>query len=131
MLQFINDNGVLFSGVFAVVTALITAITSMIVNNRRSKQENMRKLQEQLEEERKKLNKYIGIEEQEKFIEKKTGSIYVEILPDGSKRNICGYCWERERVKMPLIMGKYYSEEERRVVEHGSCGNCKATCYDQ
>ena len=25
-----NDNGVLFSGVFAVVTALITAITSMI-----------------------------------------------------------------------------------------------------
>lgn len=29
MLQLINDNGVLFSGVFAVVTALITAIISI------------------------------------------------------------------------------------------------------
>ncbi len=78
-----------------------------------------------------KLNKYIIIEEQEKSIEKKTGSIYVEILLDGSKRNICGYCWERERVKMPLVIGQYYSEEERRVVKYGTCGNCKASCYDQ
>lgn len=96
MLQFINDNGVLFSGIFTVVTAPITAITSMIVNSKRSKHESIKKLQEQLDEEKKKLNKYIMIEEQEKFIEKKTGSIYVEILPDGSKRNICGYCWERK-----------------------------------
>lgn len=131
MLEFINNNGVLFSGIFGLVTALVTAIIAILVDKRKAKNDTVKSLKKELADTRAELEKYTSVEVQEERIDKTTGSIYVETLPNGNKRSICGYCWENHHTKMPLIMGSYYSEEERRKVTHGTCGSCKAACFDR
>ena len=138
ILGFINNNGTLCTILGSIITALIAAIVAIIIDNRKNKVDSVRKLKQELAETKQKLNEalaivdnYRHIEESEVNIDKSTGAIYVETLPNGNKRSICGYCWEKGHTKMPLIMGSYYSEEERRKVTHGSCGACKTTCYDR
>lgn len=131
MLDFINNNGVLFSGIFSIIAALITAIVAIIKDNKKNKQDTIKSLRKELDETKEKLATYTSIEQQEKNIDKTTGSIYVETMPDGKKRNICGYCWENNHTKIPLVMNSYYSEEEYRTVFYGNCGVCKAACYDE
>ncbi len=131
MLQFINDNGVLFSGVFSIVATLITAIVAIIIDNRKSKKDTVNTMRKELEKVKAELEVYTSVTEQEKCIDKSTGSIYVETLSDGNTRNICGYCWENNRTKIPLIMDTYYSENKRRAVIYGRCGSCNASCYEE
>lgn len=131
MLQFINDNGVLFSGIFGLITALITAIFAFIIDKQKSKKDTINSLKKELEKVKSELNMYQSLEEQEKCIDKSTGSIYIETLPNGTKRSICGYCWESKHAKMPLIMDPYYSEVLKKTVIYGQCGSCKASCYEE
>lgn len=145
ILGFVNSNGTLCTILGSIITALIAAIVAIIIDNRKNKVDSVRTLKKELTETKNKLEiaqqeladarsvveNYRNIEKEEANIDKTTGAIYVEILPNGNKRSICGYCWEKEHTKMPLIMGSYYSEEERRTVTHGSCGACKTTCYDR
>ena len=131
MLEFINNNGVLFSGIFGLVTALLTAIIAIIIDKRKAKNDTEKSLKKELVEIRAELEKYTSVERQEERIDKTTGAIYVETLPNGNKRNICGYCWEAKRTKMPLNMDSYYSEDERKMVIRGICGSCRTTCYDE
>lgn len=131
MLEFINNNGVLFSGVFGLVTALITAIVAIIVDKRKAKNDTVQHLKQELIDLKAELEKYTSIEKQEQNIDKSTGAIYVETLPSGSKRNICGYCWESNRTKMPLNMSNYCDEDEGKMIIRGICGACKARCYDE
>ena len=138
MLEFINNNGTLCTIIGSIITALITAMVAIIVEHKRRKIDtisNLRKeiadLKQELKQCKESLNEYKNIENQEKHIDKSTGAIYVETMPNGNKRHICGYCWENSHTKMPLMMGSYYSEDERRTVVYGDCGNCKAHCYDQ
>ena len=131
MLEFINNNGVLFSGVFGLVTALATAIIAIIVDKRKAKNDTVNSLKKELAETKAELEKYTLIERQEELIDKSTGAIYVETLPNGSKRNICGYCWESKRSKMPLTMASYYDDDDGKLVVRGICGSCNARCYDE
>ena len=131
MLEFINNNGVLFSGVFGLVTALATAIIAIIVDKRKAKNDTVNSLKKELAETKAELEKYTLIERQEELIDKSTGAIYVETLPNGSKRNICGYCWESKRSKMPLTMASYYDDDDGKWVVRGICGSCNARCYDE
>ena len=131
MLKFINDNGVLFSGIFGIITALITAMIAIIVDKRKSKNDTINSLRKELEKTKEELEIYTSITEQERCIDKSTGSIYIETLPDLKTRKICGYCWENKRAKMPLIMGSYYNEEEHKTVVYGKCGSCKSSCYEE
>ena len=131
MLQFINENGVLFSGIFAIIAALISALVAIIIDNRKNKKDSIAAMRKELEKTKAELEAYTSIAEQEKYIDKSTGSIYVETLPNGKTRKICGYCWENNHTKMPLITDSYYDEEERKRVVYGKCGSCKASCYEE
>ena len=138
MLEFVNNNGTLCTIIGSVITALISAIVAIVINNKKNKLDtiaNLRQennnLKQELEKCKEDLNNYRSIETAEKNIDKTSGAIYVETLPNGNQRNICGYCWENNHTKMPLMMGSYYDEEERKMVTYGNCGHCKAHCYDE
>ena len=144
ILDFVNSNGTLCTIVGSIITALISAIVAIVIDNRKSKVDSVRTLKKELTETKQKLedtqqklmetqaivDNYKIIETTEANIDKSTGAIYVETLPDGKKRNICGYCWEGKRAKMPLTMSQYYDEDFRRYVWRGYCFSCNATCYD-
>ena len=55
MLEFINNNGILFSGIFSVIVALISAVVSLVKDNKASKLETIRSLKKELEETKKEL----------------------------------------------------------------------------
>lgn len=137
MLKFINDNGVLFSGVFSIITALIAAIVAIIIDNKKSKQDTIRNLKKELKETNQELQQcraivdcYNSIENAEKNIDKSNGAIYVETLPDGKKRNICGYCWENKHIKSPLRTEVSFSTTFQQTRRSGYCALCKTKCYD-
>lgn len=130
MLDFINNNGVLFSGIFGLVTALVTAIIAILVDKRKAKNDTVKSLKKELAETKAELEKYTTIEKMEQNIDKSMGAIYTETMSNGNKRNICGYCWEQKHVKIPLVMEEYYSENEHRTVLCGRCASCNANCYD-
>ena len=118
MLQFINENGVLFSGIF------LSALVSAYNDKKKSKSNTIKELKERLEKTENDLKKYTIIENQEKNIDKTRGAIYVETLSDGSKREICAYCWEKSRIKIPLISKSFYDEDMKITRWIYSCGNC-------
>ena len=137
MLDFINNNGVLFSGIFSIITALIAAIVAVIIDNKKSKQDTIRSLKKELKEIKQELEQcktlvdsYKSIENAEKNIDKSGGAIYVETLPNGNKRSICGYCWENKHIKSPLSIDFYYSTTLKQTRHSGYCGLCKTKCYD-
>ena len=137
-LDFVNSNGTLCTIVGSIITALISAIVAIVIDNKKSKVDSVRTLKKELSETKQKLvdaqaivDNYVSIEKSEASIDKSTGAIYVETLSNGNKRNICGYCWENKRVKIPLIMDSYYSEACRQNVYYGHCASCKTDCYDE
>ena len=138
ILGFINSNGTLSTILGSIITALISAIVAIVIDNKKSKVDSVRTLKTELAETKQKLeelqavvNNYRSIEKAETNIDKSTGAIYVETLPNGSKRNICGYCWESKRTKIPLTMASYYDDEDGKWVIRGICGSCNARCYDE
>ena len=142
MLEFINSNGVLFSGVFGIIATLITSIFAIIIDNKKSKQDTIRVLKKELNVTKKELDdckaeidKYKKtIDQYEKFqkdennIDKTEASIYKETLPNGRIRNICGFCWEKEHIKIPINIEKYYEEYTRHYYYDGYCNACKSHC---
>ena len=138
MLDFINNNGTLCTIIGSIITALIAAIVAIVIDQKKNRLDtvtSLRKeissLKQELEQCRETLNNYKSIEKAEESISKITGSIYLETMPNGYQRHICGYCWENNHTKMPLTIASYYSENERRQVTCGDCGNCKTRCYDK
>lgn len=136
MLEFINNNGVLFSGLFSVFTALIAAIVALIIDSRKSKRDSVKslkteiaELKENLLKTQKELSQYKNIEELEKNIDKSVGTIYKENMKDGSTRNICGYCWEKEHLKIPLIKETYNGGFGGISYQYYKCRNCNAKHY--
>ena len=75
------------------------------------------------------IKEYKNIENQEKNIDKRTGAIYSELMPDGTKRDICGYCWEKERIKIPVSVDIKYDEYLHPYYD-GYCYSCKTHCYE-
>ena len=144
MLDFINNNGVLFSGLFSIVTALIAAIVSLVNSNRKNKLDTIQSLKKELAETKTELtetksklsslenevSRYKALERDEENIDKSRGSIYSEKLPSGQLRSICGFCWERSHAKMPLTPEEYWDEDARRYSRSAYCWSCKSNCYD-
>lgn len=138
MLDFINSNGVLFSGIFSIIVALISVLVSVMKDNKRNRADTIRSLRKELEGVKADLEKANAellnsksIENAEKNIDKSHGSIYYEKLADGKSRTICGFCWENKRAKMPLTMDRYYDDDSRKYVLRGYCFSCNANCYDK
>ncbi|BFJ84528.1 hypothetical protein Ruko_09450 [Ruthenibacterium sp. TH_2024_36131] len=132
ILSFINNNGVLFG----FLGILVTAASSLLINKRKENRENIKdlkaqceNLKQELQECKAKLEDYQSIEKAETRMDKSLGSIYQEHMPDGSTRNICGYCWEKEHIKIPLVPRNYASVLEGGTYKWYECRNCKAKHY--
>lgn len=124
MLKFINENGVLFSGLFGIIGVLLSALFSTYNDKKKKRNNTIKELKERLEKAENDLKKYTIIENQEKNIDKTRGAIYVETLSNGSKREICAYCWEKSRIKIPLVSKSFYNENMKITKCIYSCGNC-------
>ena len=102
---------------------------------KKNKIETIRSLKKELSEKTEELNKVkkeledtVSIERAEKNIDKRKGSIYVETLPNGGKRAICGFCWENEHKKIPITVDKYHTET--MAYYYGQCSNCGNGCNE-
>lgn len=136
MLEFINNNGVLFSGLFSVFTALIAAIVALIIDSRKSKRDSVKSLKTEIAELKEnllktqtELSQYKNIEELEKNIDKSDGTIYIEHLKNGDCREICAYCWETKHVKIPLISTETVSDHTYERYRAAKCQSCGGKCY--
>ncbi len=137
MLEFIDDNGVLFSGIFSIIVALISVLVSVIRDNKKSKLDTIRSLRKELDKTREELSQVKtelvsarSIEEAEKNIDKTRGSIYYEKFANGGERTICGFCWEKEHIKIPIVADMCYEEYTHQAYYSGYCNSCKAHCVE-
>lgn len=137
MLEFINNNGVLFSGIFSIIVAVISIIVSLIKDRKTNRIETIRSLNQKLEkttsdlkETKTKLEQANSIKELEKNIDKTNGVIYNELLDTGTHREICGYCWEKEHIKIPLVVNLCYDEHKNQEYFDRYCYSCKNHFYE-
>lgn len=137
MLEFINNNGVLFSGIFSIIVVLISALVSVVRDHRKSKLDTVKSLRKELDKTREELNKTKSelisarsIEEAEKSIDKTHGSIYYEKFVNGGERTICGFCWEKEHIKIPIVVDMCYEEYTKQTYYDGYCNSCKSHCIE-
>lgn len=137
MLKFINDNGVLFSGIFSVITALIAVLVAVIKDNKVYRKETIHSLkkelkdvQDELEITKSKLHDALSVEKAEESIDKAKGSVYYEKFSNGDSRPICGFCWEKEHVKIPLNIGLDYDEDTKQTYCGGRCNVCNSYCQE-
>ena len=137
MLDFINNNGVLFSGIFSIIVALISVLVTVVKDNKKYRTDTIRSLRKELETTKAELEKTKAellnsksIENAEMNIDKSHGSIYYEKLANGKTREICGFCWEKEHIKIPLAVDLCYEEYARQNYYSGYCNSCKAHCIE-
>ena len=136
MLEFINNNGVLFSGLFSIFTALVSAIVALLTNSQKNKRDSIKslktqisKLEENLARVKEQLSKYQNIEDLEKDIDKSDGTIYIEHLQNGKSREICAYCWETKHIKIPIVSSEMVSEYTHEQYRAAKCQCCGGECY--
>ena len=67
-------------------------------------------------------------ERAEDNIDKSEGSIYAETLSNGKRRDICGFCWEREHIKIPIVRSVEYDDYAKKYYYSAYCNNCRANC---
>lgn len=137
MLEFINGNGVLFSGIFAIIAALISVLVTVIRDHKQSKIETINSLRKELEKaqlELKELKAEIessnSVERAEINIDKTHGSIYYETFADGKTRTICGFCWEKEHIKIPVVAELSFDDYTKQSYYDGYCNACKSHCIE-
>lgn len=135
MLELINSNGVLFSGVFGIISALIAAAVALWIDSRKTKRESVKNLKSELAEMKKelqiaqgKLSEYQDVEKQESRIDKSDGEIYREKFPDGSSREICAFCWELKHITIPLLPENRESEYTHERYRVAKCPVCESMC---
>lgn len=136
MLELINSNGVLFSGIFGVISALIAAAVALWIDSQKNKRESVKGLKRELTEIKKelqsaqeKLSQYQNIEKQENEIDKSDGAIYRETLPNGGGREICAFCWEQKHIKIPILPESREAEYTHERYRVATCPVCGANCY--
>lgn len=137
MLEFINNNGVLFSGIFSIVGALITAVVAVVKENKANRKDTIAflhkevaELKSQLATTEVKLQDALSIEKAESLIDKTKGSIYYESFNNGGSRPICGFCWEKEHIKIPLNVNICYDEYTKEQYYSGRCSSCNCFCIE-
>lgn len=135
MLEFINNNEVLFSGLFGLLCALIAAAVTVIANFQKSKRESLKSLRAELATAKKeiselqeKLHQYQNIETLEEKIDKTDGEIYKEYLSNGDTREICACCWESKHIRVPLLPKEVEEEDTHERYRRAWCQVCGACC---
>lgn len=137
MLEFINNNGVLFSGIFSIVGALIAAVVAVVKENKANRKDTIASLHKEVAELKSqltttevKLHDALSIEKAESLIDKTKGSIYYESFNNGGSRPICGFCWEKEHIKIPLNVNICYDQYTKEQYYSGRCSSCNCFCIE-
>ena len=137
MLEFINNNGVLFSGIFSIVGALIAAVVAVVKENKANRKDTIASLHKKVAELKSqlattevKLQDALSIEKAESLIDKTKGSIYYESFNNGGSRPICGFCWEKEHIKIPLNVNICYDEYTKEQYYSGRCSSFNCVCIE-
>ena len=137
MLEFINNNGVLLSGIFSIVGALIAAVVAVVKENKANRKDTIASLHKEVAELKSqlattevKLQDALSIEKAESLIDKTKGSIYYESFNNGGSRPICGVCWEKEYINIPLNVNICYDEYTKEQYYSGRCSSCNCFCIE-
>lgn len=137
MLEFINNNGVLFSGIFSMIVALISVLVTVLRDNKSNKIDTIKSLRKELEIAENKicdlnteLTSLKSLEKREKNIDKSHDSIYYEALLQGGSRAICGFCWEKDHVTIPIVPELSMDEYTKQQYLYAKCSVCKASCIE-
>ena len=129
MIDFIiAHSDAIITGILGVVGAIITAIASVYVTKRKVQGEENKSLQLENKKLQEELSQLKDITAIDNALDKTHGSIYYETMFDGSKRSLCGFCWELSHKRIPLKTQNSYIHPQRLV---GHCEVCKATCNDK
>ena len=128
MLDFIIEHSdAIITGVFGIIGIIISSVTSVCVTKRKVQGEDTKSLQLENKKLQEELNQLKDIAAIDNALDKSHGSIYYETMPDGSRRSLCGFCWEQSHKKIPLKTHNS-SNHPRSLI--GFCEVCKATCND-
>lgn len=135
MIDFINQHEVLAASVLSCIIAVFSSVATIAIENKKRKVDELKMVKCELKDVKEKfsqcqekLNEITSIEYMEKNIDKGTGSIYSEKLDNGGRRNICGFCWEEEHLKIPIIVDLCGDDDN---LFHGHCEHCKKECYEK
>ena len=128
MLDFIiAHSDAIITGVFGIIGIIISSVTSVCVTKRKVQGEDTKSLQLESKKLQEELNQLKDITAIDSALDKSHGSIYYETMPNGSRRSLCGFCWEQSHKKIPLKTNNS-SNRPRSLI--GFCEVCKATCND-
>lgn len=100
----------------------------LFLDSRKDKKDTIKGLQKELDAARAQNEELRSIEQKEKFIDKSNGSVYIQTVGEGKTRGICGYCWERGHITIPVIIETQWDEGTQETYYGGRCRNCKSFC---
>ncbi len=127
MREWINDNlsilVTLFLAVFGTGGWLGFSLNRHY-ERKKDRQQSMKELSAENKKLQEALERYKMLELSEEKIDKSQGTIYMEKLDSGNSRAICGFCWEREHIKIPVIPKLEYNNRTGRYEEWAYCQNC-------
>ena len=123
----IANSGIIITGIFGIIGSIIASITSIYVTKKKCQSDKNSFLQSENERMQKELNRLKDINSIDNTLDKTHGSIYYETMSNGSRRSLCGYCWEQSHKRIPL---KTFNSSNYPRSLIGYCEVCKATCND-
>jgi len=100
---------------------------------KKEKGQSIKELRNEIKDLESELSRFKEAELSEKSIDKSQGTIYYEKFDDGKSRTICGFCWEKDHIKIPVIPHLEYDEDLRQDAYWARCQNCGKACtfFDQ
>lgn len=126
MLEFLSANSsAIITGVCGIIGIIISSITSVVVTKKKCQSDGNSSLQTENKRLQEELNQLKDITAIDNALDKTHGSIYYETMLDGSRRSLCGFCWEQSHKRIPL---KTHNSSNRPRSLIGYCEVCKATC---
>ena len=128
MIEWIKDNAAAIFVAFFGASGWLGFILNRLQEKKKDKMQIIQELRAEIKNLRSKLAKYEQAELLEKAIDKSQGTIYYEELDSSKKRTICGYCWEKSHLKIPVIPHLEYDEKTRLNEYWVRCPNCGNLC---
>ncbi len=105
-------------------------ILKLYSDNRKEKKDIIIELKEENELLNSLVNQYKNIREKEIKIDKSFGSIYIEHLVGSQKREICGFCWEKHNLTIPVVSMIEYDYDHNMTYNSARCSNCENLCIE-
>jgi hypothetical protein len=126
-MSFIKEYGTIIVAIFG-AGGWLGFVIKLVLDNRKDKKATIKSLQNELDAERVKNRELSSIAKKEKLIDKSRGSVYIETVGEEKTREICGFCWEKEHVTVPVIIESDWDDYRKETYYGGKCQACKSFC---